>query len=94
MKPLLRIFVAEHCSGCKEALDIARSIKQEYPHTFTVEVVDVTRSLADIPESVFATPTYMLNNKIVSLGNPRLEDIARWVPGGIATPAKSTKKTQ
>ena len=34
---------------------------------------------AVVPEAVFATPTFMLNNQIVSLGNPGLEDVAGWV---------------
>ncbi|MCB0208506.1 MAG: thioredoxin family protein [Anaerolineae bacterium] len=92
MKPLLRIFVAEHCSGCKEALDIAHYIEQHYPQVFTVEVVDVSTALTDIPEAVFATPTYMLNNQVVSLGNPRPEDIMRWVDTKTTDLPTSTKK--
>jgi hypothetical protein len=33
---------------------------------------------AIVPEAVFATPTYMLNNRIVSLGNPSPAEVARW----------------
>ena len=93
MKPNLKVFIAEHCPGCEEAIHIADNIKQDYPQAFNVEVVDITKSQADIPERVFATPTYMLNDRIVSLGNPKPEDIAEWVHK-VATSPSSNPKTQ
>ena len=77
MKPTLRIFVAETCPGCVEALDTAAQIQQNYPD-IAVQVVDMDSPTATIPDEVFATPTYMLNNRVVSLGNPGPDDIAQW----------------
>jgi len=77
MKPTLKIFVAETCPGCVEALDTAARIKQNYPN-IVVQVVNMDSPTATIPEEVFATPTYMLNNRVVSLGNPGPDDIAQW----------------
>ena len=76
MKPILRVFVIEHCATCDEARSIAIHIEQEYPEV-TVEVVDIGDTEVVVPETVFATPTFMLNNRIVSLGNPYPEEIAR-----------------
>ena len=81
MKPVLKIFVADYCSGCKEALETAESVRQQYPNVL-VNVIDITNSSQVVPEAVFATPTYMLNNRVVSLGNPAPEDIARWLANG------------
>lgn len=78
MKQVLKIYVAEHCLGCEEACDTAFRIEQDYPH-LTVQVIDVEKNKEAIPEEVFATPTYILNNRIVSLGNPGPTDIARWM---------------
>ncbi|HRV96741.1 MAG TPA: hypothetical protein P5526_31595 [Anaerolineae bacterium] len=94
MKPILKIFVTEHCSGYDAALTIIDHIKQDYPQTFTVEVVYMTDARADIPDRVFATPTYMLDNQIVSLGNPRPEDIAHWVQKIAASPSAPSRFAQ
>jgi hypothetical protein len=42
-----------------------------------VEVVDISQPGAPVPPQVFATPTYILNNRVVSLGNPSLEHLCR-----------------
>jgi hypothetical protein len=77
MKSVLRIFVKEDCSGCDEAQQIATWVEQDFPH-LSVELVDIGNPQAVVPESVFATPTYMLNSRIVSLGNPSPAEVARW----------------
>jgi hypothetical protein len=77
MKLVLKIFVTEHCSGCVEALRIAAEVAQAYPH-LGVEVIDLAAPEINVPEAVFATPTYMLNDRIVSLGNPSPAQVARW----------------
>lgn len=78
MKQVLRVYVAEHCPGCVEACNTAIRIEQDYPHV-TVQVIDVDSNEELVPDNVFATPTYILNNRIVSLGNPGPTDIARWM---------------
>ncbi len=82
MKPNLKVFVTESCSGCDEALKIVMYLKQNYPSAITVELIDITAEPAKVPETVFATPTFMLNDKIVSLGNPGPNDVAEWVRDG------------
>jgi thiol-disulfide isomerase/thioredoxin len=77
MKPVLKIFVTEHCPGCVEALRIAAEVARDYPH-LEVEVIDLNAPEVIVPEAVFATPTYMLNERIVSLGNPSPAEVARW----------------
>jgi len=77
MKPVLKIFVTEHCPGCSEAHQIAAWVARDYPH-LGVEVIDMNAPEVSVPEVVFATPTYMLNNRIVSLGNPSPAQVAQW----------------
>jgi hypothetical protein len=36
-----------------------------------VEVVDLSRTEVDRPDYVFAVPTFVLNGRVLSLGNPR-----------------------
>ena len=76
MQPVLKVFVVEHCATCDEACAIATRIEQNYPQV-AVEVVDIGDTGAIVPETVFATPTFMLNNRIISLGNPYPDEIIR-----------------
>lgn len=78
MKSVLKVFITENCPGCDEALKIAAYVEQDYPE-ITVEVIDIVDSQAVVPEAVFATPTFMLDDRIVSLGNPSSEQVAQWV---------------
>ena len=80
MTSTLKIFVAMDCVGCAEARTIATHIEQEYPN-LDVEIIDINRDPVGVPEQVFATPTYVLDDRIVSLGNPSLDDIANWANG-------------
>lgn len=77
MKPVLKIFVTEHCPGCVEARRVAAEVARDYPH-LAVEVIDLNAPDASVPEAVFATPTYMLNERIVSLGNPSPAEVVQW----------------
>jgi hypothetical protein len=40
-----------------------------------VEVIDLDRAEVKQPDEIFATPTYVLNGRVVSLGNPRPEKL-------------------
>ena len=68
------IYVASHCFNCGYAQEIAALIRREYP-TVKLSVVDVAEPQAKVPEQVFATPTYLLNGKLWSLGNPSPEQV-------------------
>jgi len=68
----LQIFVTDDCWACEESRRIAADTQ--------VRFQDVEVTLLDLlgdekPSNVFAAPTYLLNGKIVSLGNPRREDL-------------------
>lgn len=78
MELTLKIFVTQDCPTCVESHIIARQIRQDYPD-LSVEIIDVADKHAVVPETIFATPTFMLNNRVVSLGNPKLNEVARWV---------------
>ncbi len=78
MELTLRIFVIEDCPNCVEARSIAADIERIYPH-LRIEFIDVLDSQVAVPEAVFATPTFMLNDRVVSLGNPGPGEVARWL---------------
>jgi len=68
------IYVAEHCTLCAYAHEIAELIRREFP-AVTVRLVDLEQADEPIPESVFATPTYLLDGRRWSLGNPSPADV-------------------
>lgn len=82
MNPVLKVFVIEHCSNCDEARAIAGRIDRTYPEV-QVEIIDISQPQVVVPDAVFATPTFMLNGRIVSLGTPYPEEIARRVEEAI-----------
>lgn len=73
-QPLLAIYVSEHCPVCEYACEVAEIIRHNFAQV-QVRLVDIHGKQEIIPEAVFATPTYLLNGRLWSLGNPSLEKI-------------------
>ncbi len=68
------IYVAPHCGNCQYAYVIAEQIRTEFPQV-ELRIVDLAAGEEEIPESVFATPTYLLNGRVWSLGNPSHQQV-------------------
>lgn len=68
------IYVAPHCNNCRYAYIIADQIRSEFPQV-NLRIVDLSEPNEPIPESVFATPTYLLNDRVWSLGNPSHQQV-------------------
>jgi hypothetical protein len=65
----LMIYVAQHCSTCDYTYEVAAAIRREFPQVM-IQIVDLEQTTEVIPDVVFATPTYLLNGRVWSLGNP------------------------
>lgn len=63
------IYVAQHCGTCAYTYEVAAEIRRQFPHV-QIRMVDMENPTEAIPEVVFATPTYLLNGRVWSLGNP------------------------
>lgn len=70
----LRIFVAPGCAGCDTAVEMASAVGQIRPHREVV-VIDLAENPVSLPPGVIGTPTYLLDDEVVSLGNPTLEHL-------------------
>ncbi len=70
----LTIYVHDQCSVCDYAHETARFVQQHYPQV-QVRLVDVAQPNEPVPECVFATPTYLLDGRVWSLGNPSSQQI-------------------
>ena len=64
----LDVYVGQHCENCQEALVIA--VAARGIPGIVVRVIDWDDPQAVVPARVIAVPTYVLDQQIVSLGNP------------------------
>ncbi len=70
----LVIYVAPHCTNCDYAYVVAEQVAREFSQV-DVRFVNMAAPEEPVPESVFATPTYLLNGRVWSLGNPSEDDV-------------------
>ena len=74
----LAVYVEAGCHGCARAQEIVEVVRERF-QGLTVRVIDLASSDEEAPEVVFAVPTFLLNGRVVSLGNPDLEDLCEKV---------------
>lgn len=72
----LTVYVEESCTSCGAAREVAARVAREFPSVH-VRIADlgVVPSVS-VPEGVFAAPTFVLNNEVISLGTPGWEELA------------------
>jgi hypothetical protein len=69
----LEIYISNHCDNCHEALrqaELARTVSG-----VEVRVINLDTATDPLPARIIATPTYVLDGCIISLGNPYREDL-------------------
>jgi hypothetical protein len=69
MRLRLDIYYDQGCPTCDHALHIARIVQEKIPDII-VTLIDLSESNSPRPDFIFAVPTYVLNDKTYSLGNP------------------------
>lgn len=80
----LEIYLESGCYSYRRSLDLAEHIRKGYPEV-DVSVIDISRDASGPNRDlVTATPTFVLNGKRFSLGNPsitmledKIEDLLR-----------------
>ena len=72
----LAIYVSTGCLGCERAHALAALVRSGHPQV-DVDVIDVDEQGIDVPESVIAVPTYLLDGVVISLGNPDPDALRR-----------------
>ena len=65
----LQVYVKQACETCDRARKIAQLVDAEFPNV-SVEIVDLSTPGAQ-RDDVFAVPTFVLEDHILSLGNPQ-----------------------
>jgi hypothetical protein len=70
-KPILHVYIADDCWSCQETRRIAAEAARQFPH-LQIELRDMGQTR---PDDVFAVPTYVLNGRVIFLGNPTREEL-------------------
>lgn len=70
----LDIYIEPDCINCDQAYYIADLVRRHLPEV-QVNIRDLSRPGIPRPENVFAVPTYVLNGRTYSLGNPDAEEL-------------------
>jgi hypothetical protein len=70
----LEVYVSSECLNCDEALSLAEEAAARYPDV-VVRVIDLDLNGSPPPDPVVAVPTYVLNGRVVSLGNPYSKEL-------------------
>ncbi len=70
---MLDIYVGPNCFGCDTARAIAHEMQAFTLSEVQIHVIDLGDPTSVRPASVFAVPTYLLNGRVLSLGNPDVD---------------------
>lgn len=70
----LVIYVAAGCAACRTARELAEAVRRARP-SHRVEVIDLAEHTDRRPVGVVGTPTYLLGDEVISLGNPTLQEL-------------------
>jgi hypothetical protein len=70
----LQVCVSDECPTCDEAYRVVAEVIPLFPH-MTVEMIQL--SDPHFPANVFAVPTYLLDGRIIFLGNPTHQELSR-----------------
>ncbi|MBI1352340.1 MAG: hypothetical protein GC156_14640 [Actinomycetales bacterium] len=78
--PPVLVLVTPDCPACARVPEIVEGVRRRLPDA-RVTVLDV--SAQDVPDGVpfVGTPTYIVEDRIVSLGNPDPDDLALLIEG-------------
>ena len=72
--PRLEVYVSSECLNCDEAVSLAQEAAARYPNV-DVRVINLDPGGSPPPDPVVAVPTYVLNGRVISLGNPYPEEL-------------------
>lgn len=84
--PHLDVYVAEHCFGSDEARRLADVVASRFAR-LSVRVVDLEREPHVRPDTVVAVPSYVLDGRVIALGNPRQAELLLDLALLLATPS-------
>jgi hypothetical protein len=91
-KPTLRIYIGQHCWSCEEAVRLADEVRKTFP-SLTVELIDLDVEGNQNVDNVFSVPTYVLDGRTISLGNPSRDELFAEVSASVRQTSGCRTKT-
>ncbi len=82
---ILEIYVAPNCFGCETARTLAGIVRALDRPNLEVRLLDLSEPDVIRPTTVFAVPTYLLDGRVISLGNPEQD----WLLDQLTPPSPS-----
>lgn len=76
----LRVVVSAGCTTCRYARELVDAVRRLRPRQ-PVEVLDLDDRRVAVPDGVVGTPTFLLGEQVVSLGNPPLDVLLATLDG-------------
>lgn len=73
----LQVFVESGCQQCERALELAREMDGAFSQ-LAVRIVDIAETDPQ-RDDVFAVPTFVLDDQVLSLGNPHRAELRQEV---------------
>ena len=70
----LQVYIHSGCFSCQETLLLVAEIRKRFPQLLT-EIISLDDPANETPEEVFAVPTWMLDGRVIFLGNPWREQM-------------------
>lgn len=77
----LRVVVSAGCAACRYSLELVELVRRLRPRQ-PVEVIDLDDRAVAVPAGVIGTPTFLLGARVVSLGNPTLDELLATLDAG------------
>ncbi len=72
----LQVYVSQHCVSCSHSVALGQAVVSHFDD-ITLEVLDLEDPLSVKPEQVFAAPTFLLDGRLLCLGNQEEEWLTR-----------------
>jgi alkyl hydroperoxide reductase subunit AhpF len=70
--PKLEVYISKGCWNCDESQRIVADMRAQFPK-MNIRLHDMTDD--ELPGNVFAVPTYVLNGRVLYVGNPRPDEL-------------------
>jgi hypothetical protein len=87
---ILEIYVAPNCFGCETARILAGIVRALDRPDLEVRLLDLGEPGVSRPPTVFAVPTYVLDGRVISLGNPEQD----WLLAQVGSSPRSSGATE
>jgi hypothetical protein len=84
---IIRVYIDDHCIGCRRAKELVERA-QAARRDVDIQAVEVDGE-AEIPESLFALPTWYTGGQIWKLGNPSWDELTAILSAEATTPDDS-----